>query len=252
MMSGARDFSGQTAIITGAARGIGFVTAKRLASAGATIAIVDRDGDAASNAALSIVDMGGRASAWKADVADEQDIVGCVEDIMSKLGTPQILINNAGIYPHVPFEQLDFKTWRHIVAVNLDGTFLSCRAVYPLMKAAGYGRIVNFASAVILIGLQNVSAYAAAKAGVVGFSRVLASEAGPHGITVNVVSPGLVASDGVMTSLSDLFRDTVPTQAVKRRGQPEDIAHCIAYLASREASFITGQMVNVDGGARYN
>lgn len=246
------DFNGQTAIITGAARGIGYATAQRLSSAGATIAILDRDGAAAASAASSLADSGGKAFAWQVDVTDEGEVGRCVTEVTAKLGAPQILVNNAGIYPHVPFEQLDFKTWRHIVAVNLDSTFLCCRAVYPLMKAAGYGRIINFASAVILIGLQNVTAYAAAKAGVLGFSRVLATEAGPHGVTVNVVSPGLVASEGVMTALGDLFEHTIPTQAVKRRGEPDDIAHCIAYLASREASFITGQMVNVDGGARYN
>jgi NAD(P)-dependent dehydrogenase (short-subunit alcohol dehydrogenase family) len=246
------EFSDQLAIITGAGRGIGFATAKRLSSAGATIAILDRDGDAAAKAASELVKSGGKAFSWSADVTDEGDVVRSIEEITTKLGTPQILINNAGIYPHIPFEQLDFKTWRHIVSVNLDGTFLCCRAVYPLMKAAGYGRIINFASAVIFIGLQNVSAYAAAKAGVVGFSRVLASEAGPHGITVNIVSPGLVASEGVMTTLPGLFNDVIPTQAVKRRGEPDDIAQCIAYLAGREASFITGQLVNVDGGARYH
>jgi 2-hydroxycyclohexanecarboxyl-CoA dehydrogenase len=220
MMTRSTDFTGQIVIITGAARGIGYATAKRFSSAGATIAILDRDGPAAEKAAASLTSQGGSAFAWQADVTDERDVGRCIEEVAVKLGAPQILVNNAGIYPHIPFEQLDFKTWRHIVAVNLDSTFLCCRAVYPLMKAAGYGRIINFASAVILIGLQNVSAYAAAKAGVLGFSRVLASEAGPYGITVNVVSPGLVASEGVMTS--------------------------------REASFITGQMVNVDGGARYN
>jgi NAD(P)-dependent dehydrogenase (short-subunit alcohol dehydrogenase family) len=252
MMAQSMDFSGQTAIITGAARGIGYATAQRLSTSGATIAILDRDGTAADTAASSLTASGGKAFAWKVDVTDEREVGGCVEEVKGKLGTPQILVNNAGIYPHVPFEQLDLKTWRHIVGVNLDGTFLCCSAVYPLMKAAGYGRIINFASAVVLIGLRNVSAYAAAKAGVLGFSRVLATEAGPHGITVNVVSPGLVASEGVMTGLESLFEHTIPTQAVKRRGEPDDIAHCIAYLASREASFITGQMVNVDGGARYN
>jgi NAD(P)-dependent dehydrogenase (short-subunit alcohol dehydrogenase family) len=246
------DFDGQLAIITGAARGIGFATAKHLSSAGAIIAILDRDKEAAAKSASMLIESGGKAFSWCADVTDEAAVFRCIEDIIAELGTPQILINNAGIYPHIPFEQLDFRTWRHIVSVNLDSTFLCCRAVYPVMKAAGYGRIINFASAVILIGLQNVSAYAAAKAGVVGFSRVLASEAGPHGITVNVVSPGLVASEGVMSSIAGLFDDVVPTQAIKRRGEPDDIAHCIAYLASRDAGFITGQMVNVDGGARYH
>ncbi|HTV28530.1 MAG TPA: SDR family NAD(P)-dependent oxidoreductase [Xanthobacteraceae bacterium] len=246
------DFGGQVAVITGAARGIGFATAKRLSSAGAAVAILDRDEDAAKKAASSLSADGGNALFWRVDVTCEDEVVGCIADVTAKLGTPQILVNNAGMYPHVPFDQLDFKTWRDIVSANLDSTFLCCHAVFLLMRAAGYGRIINFASAVVLIGLQNVSAYAASKAGVIGLSRVLATEAGPHGITVNVVSPGLVASEGVMTSLARLFEHTIPTQAVKRRGEPEDIAHCIAYLASREASFITGQLVNVDGGARYH
>jgi 3-oxoacyl-[acyl-carrier protein] reductase len=246
-------FEGQTAIITGAARGIGFAAAQRLASEGASIAILDRNGDAAQAAAQRINDEQGRAAAaaWQANVTVEADVRAATADAHARFGAIQILVNNAGIYPHVPFEQLTYARWREIVAVNLDGTFLCCHAVFPLMKAARYGRIVNFASCVLLNGQPNVTAYAAGKAGIIGLSRILAVEAGGHGITVNVVSPGLIETEGALADIGELFDHEVAAQLVKRRGQPADIAELIAYLASPAASFITGQTVNVDGGVRF-
>jgi NAD(P)-dependent dehydrogenase (short-subunit alcohol dehydrogenase family) len=166
----------------------------------------------------------------------------------------EVLVNLAGIYPWASLEETSFDAWREVLGANLDSTFLCCRAVLLHMKARGYGRIVNTSSGTVVIGLGGNSAYVASKGGVIGFSRSIAREAGPHGVTVNVMMPGLIATEHVLRMLGDeaatdaFFDETIAQQCVKRRGQPEDIAHGIAYLASREAGFITGQTLYVGGG----
>src|SRR5262249_1905382 len=169
-------------------------------------------------------------------------------------GRIDVLINCAGIYPHTPFEDLGFEEWRRGMATNLDSVYLVTHAVYSLMKARGYGRVVNVSSATFFIGYPEMVAYISSKGGIVGFTRALANEAGAHGITVNCVTPGLIETEGVQVEdpTGELFEEIVGGQAVKRRGQPEDIAEVIAYLASPTASFITGQTVNVDGGHRFH
>jgi NAD(P)-dependent dehydrogenase (short-subunit alcohol dehydrogenase family) len=179
-------------------------------------------------------------------------LTSTMKAVHEKFGSLQILINNARIYPHIPFEEVTFEAWRQIHSVNLDSVFLCSQAAFPFMKQASYGRIVNLASSVVFIDLKGLTAYAASKAGLIGFTRVLASEGGEHGSTANVVAPGLVESEGVLEDIEDLFDVVVPQQVVKRRGQPADIAECIAYLVSSEAGFITGQTVNVDGGHRFH
>ena len=187
------------------------------------------------------------------DVAEEEDVRAAVDAVLSVGGRIDVLVNNAGIYPHFPFEELTFADWRRVLATNLDSVFLCSHAVYPTMRGHGYGRIVNVSSATFFIGYPGLSAYVASKGGIVGFTRALASEAGPHGITVNAITPGLIATEGVVGGEeAGLFDEIVPDQAVGRRGEPEDIAEAIAYLASPAASFITGQTVNVDGGHRYH
>ena len=241
---------GQTAVVTGAARGLGLAAARRLAAEGARVALFDRDGEAL---AAAVEGLGGEALSQVVDVTDEDQVGRGVQTVLSEAGKIDVLVNNAGIYPHFPFEELTFADWRRVLATNLDSVYLCSHAVYPGMRQRGYGRIVNVSSATFFIGYPGLSAYVASKGGIIGFTRALASEAGPHGITVNAVTPGLIATEGVLGGEeAGLFDEIVPEQALGRRGEPEDIAECIAYLASPAAGFITGQTVNVDGGHRYH
>lgn len=244
---------GQTALVTGAARGLGFAAARRLGADGARVALLDRDRDVLATAAERLAEEGLEVSSHAADVTDEAAVRAAVGAILAAGGRIDILVNNAGIYPHFPFEELTFADWRRVLSVNLDSIYLCSHAVFPAMRERGYGRIVNVSSATFHIGYPGLTAYVASKGGIIGFTRALASEAGPNGITVNAVTPGLVATEGVLEGEeAGLFEEIVPEQAIPRRGEPEDIAECIAYLASPAAGFITGQAVNVDGGHRYH
>ena len=244
---------GQTALVTGAARGLGYAAARRLGADGARVALLDRDGDGLATAVERLAGEGLTALPLHVDLTDEEAVRAAVASVLGADGRIDVLVNNAGIYPHRPFEELTFAEWRHVLATNLDSVYLCSSAVYPAMRERGYGRIVNVSSATFFIGYPGLTAYIASKGGIIGFTRALASEAGPHGITVNAVTPGLIATEGVLDGEeADLFDEIVPEQAVPRRGEPEDIAECIAYLASPAASFITGQALNVDGGHRYH
>jgi pyridoxal 4-dehydrogenase len=245
--------AGQTALVNGAARGLGYATAERLAAEGARVALFDNDAEALAAATGSLGGGESAALAQTVDVTDEEAVGRGVAAVLAETGRIDVLVNNAGIYPHFPFEELTFADWRRVLATNLDSVYLCSHAVYPSMRERGYGRIVNVSSATFFIGYPGLSAYVASKGGIVGFTRALASEAGPHGITVNAITPGLIATEGVVGGEeAGLFDEIVPDQAVGRRGEPEDIAEAIAYLASPAASFITGQTVNVDGGHRYH
>ena len=146
-----------------------------------------------------------------------------------------VLVNNAGIYPHTPFGELTFEEWRRVLSTNLDGTFLMTKAVWPSMVERGYGRIVNISSATFWIGYPELAAYITSKGGLVGFTRGLAVEAGAHGITVNCITPGFIATAGSEAEdpTGELFDEIVAGQAVKRRGEPEDVAAWIAFLRAR-------------------
>jgi NAD(P)-dependent dehydrogenase (short-subunit alcohol dehydrogenase family) len=248
-----RPLAGQAALVTGAARGLGYAAARRLGADGARVALLDRDGDGLAAAAAALGREGIPALPLRVDLTDEEEVRAAAAGVLDAEGRIDVLVNNAGIYPHRPFEELTFSEWRHVLAVNLDSVFLCTNAVYPAMRVRGYGRIVNVSSATFFIGYPGLTAYIASKGGIIGFTRSLASEAGPHGITVNAVTPGLIATEGVLGGEeAGLFDEIVPEQALPRRGEPEDIAECIAYLASPSAGFITGQTINVDGGHRYH
>jgi NAD(P)-dependent dehydrogenase (short-subunit alcohol dehydrogenase family) len=223
---------GQVAVVTGGARGLGRAIAERLGADGATVEILDLENGV--------------------DVTDEAVVEKAFSRILADRGRIDILVNNAGIYPHIPFEELRLADWHHVLRTNLDGVFLCSRAAYAPMRERRYGRIVNISSATFFIGYPGLTAYVASKGGIIGFTRALASEAGPHGLTVNAVTPGLIATEQALAEEGEIFDEIVPQQAVARPGRPEDIADCVAYLVRPESSWITGQTLNVDGGHRYH
>jgi 3-oxoacyl-[acyl-carrier protein] reductase len=223
---------GQVAVVTGGASGIGAAVARGLAEEGATVEIFDLENGV--------------------DVTDEQSVGRACDEVVGRHGRVDVLVNNAGIYPHIPFDVITFAQWRHVLATNLDGVFLCSHAVYPVMRSRRYGRIVNISSATFFIGYAGLSAYVASKGGIIGFTRALASEAGPYDITVNAVTPGLIATEKALAEEADVFDEIVPQQAIARPGRPEDISDCVRFLVRPESSWITGQTFNVDGGHRYH
>ncbi len=239
-------FAGRTAIVTGAAQGIGAAIAANLAEAGATVAAADINAEGAAAVAGKLGDPN---FALHVDVGDPESVAALHAEVTGRTGRIDILVNNAAIVPFIAWDDVDFDTWRKILRVDLDGVYLMSRASSDVMRTRGYGRIVNIASNTFFAGTPNMAPYVAAKGGVIGFTRALATELGPYGITVNAVSPGLTASEGVLASPhADAFDFVGTLQALKRRAAPDDIAPAVTFLASEEAGWVTGSTVNVDGG----
>lgn len=214
---------------------------------------MDVDADRCATAAGRIGDPD-RAIAVQADVSDAQAVTNAVDVLVAQLGTPAILVNNAGFARDVPFDQMTLEQWDTVQGVHLRGAFLMSRAVVPCMKTGRWGRIINISS-ISARGHSERANYCAAKAGMEGLVRSLAVELGPFGITANAVAPGLVVT--AMTdataarrglSLKDHLADAVTRIPVRRAGAPEDIAHAVAYFASEEAGFVSGQVLTVSGG----
>ncbi|WP_378941255.1 SDR family NAD(P)-dependent oxidoreductase [Mesorhizobium sp. ANAO-SY3R2] len=238
--------SGRTALVTGSAQGIGKAIAKRLAADGATVVISDINAEGAKSAAASI---GGKARAIAADVSDPASVKALFSELET-LGGVDILVNNASIVPFVAWDDVDLDHWRKIIDVNLTGTFLVTRAATDQMRAAKKpGRVINISSNTFFAGTPNMAAYVAAKGGVIGFTRALATELGKYNITANAVTPGLIESDGIKDSPhNQAFGFVEMLQAMPGKGQPEHIADVVAFLASDDARWITGQTLNVDAG----
>ena len=239
---------GRVAIVTGGAQGIGRAVANKLAEEGATVVVADLNGSGAEAAAAAI---GGTGLA--VDVSRPEDVQRMVEETLARHGKVDALANVAAIVPFASWDEVTFEEWRRIMGTNLDGTYLTNRAVYGPMREAGYGRIVNICSNVVLAGTPNLAHYVASKGGVWAFSRALAREIGKHGITVNTVAPGLTASEGVLASPhAEAFEFVQMLQCLPRRGEPSDIAPSVAFLLSEEAGWVTGQMLVADAGMSHN
>ncbi|CAM5775261.1 D-threitol dehydrogenase [Labrys miyagiensis] len=239
------DLTGQVAIVTGAASGIGHAIAVVLAERGATLALVDRS-DKVSETARAL---GERHLAFQMDVTDEAAIEQMVEDVVERQGRIDILVNNAGIGRTAPSESLSSKDWHEQLAINLTAPFLLTRAVGARMKARQYGRIVSMASQAALVGLDGHVGYSATKAGLLGMTRVWALEWGPHGITANAISPTVIetplAKAHWVGEIGDSFRRKIP---VGRFGQPEEVAFAVLHLVSKSAGIINGENMVIDGG----
>jgi NAD(P)-dependent dehydrogenase (short-subunit alcohol dehydrogenase family) len=239
-------FEGRVAIVTGAAQGIGRAVAERLGAEGATVAAVDINGAGAEAAAKAI---GGKAFAVQCDIGEPASVSKLFKAVGDKAGKLDVLVNVGAIVPFVPWDQLDFDEWRRVMRVNLDGLFLMCRGGSDMMRKNGYGRIVNFSSNSIFAGTPNMAHYVASKGGVLTFTRALATELGAYKITANSVCPGLTDTEGVQqTPHKDAFGFVEMLQAIKGKGVPADIVPAVAFLASEEAHWITGQALAVDGG----
>ena len=245
-MSGPR-----TAIVTGGASGIGLAISERLAAGGTSVAVFDLNGDGAQEAAAKIEAAGGTATGIGVDVTDRPGIDAAVEQVRDRLGRPTILVNNAGMTGFDPFLDIPLEKWERILAVNLTGTFNCCQAVVPDMLEEGWGRIVNISSSSFHSGVARMTHYVAAKSGVVGLTKALALELAPRGITVNTIPPGFIDTPMLRTAAGggsvDIER-SVATTPVGRAGRPEDLAYACAFLVSEEASYITGQVIGVNGG----
>lgn len=235
----------RVAIVTGGAQGIGRAIADKLGEEGASVVVADINGEGATAAAAALP----RAIGLTVDVSDPDQVQAMVDAAVEQYGGLDVLVNNAAIVPFKAWDEIDFAEWRRIMAVNLDGVFLTCRAASDEMRKKGYGRIVNVASNVLVAGTPNLAHYVASKGGVFGFTRALATELGKYGITVNAVAPGLTETEGVMASPHAAAFDFVQSlQAIPRHGIAADIAPSVAFLASEEAAWVTGSMLVVDGG----
>lgn len=238
----------KVAVVTGGANGLGQAYARRLAQDGADIAIVDI---ATAQETEDLVRVAGtQAASYMCDVSSEQSVGQLAQAVYERFGRCDILVNSAGIYPNVPFDDMDFKEWRRVLSINLDGMFLMCKAFVPGMKQQHYGRIINITSNTVGLVIAGFTHYIASKAGVIGFTRALASELGDFGIIVNAIAPGLTLTQTTqkMWEGSSLFEDMAKQQAIKRVETPEDLARAVSFLASDDAAFITGQTLVVDGG----
>ncbi len=240
------ELTGQTALVTGAATGIGEAIARRLAEAGARVALADIDFAAAGAAAARL---GGAAFALALDVTKAEQAAAAVEETIGRTGSLEILVNNAGIAGRAApiWEQTD-EDWHSVMAINIDGPFYLCRAALPGMRAKGYGRIVNIASIAGKEGNPNMAAYSASKAALIGLTKAIAKEVATEGICINAVAPAVIRTkilDQLTEAQVDYMLEKIP---MRRTGSTEEVAAVAHFLASRDCSFVTGQCYDVSGG----
>ncbi|MEU1183925.1 3-oxoacyl-ACP reductase FabG [Streptomyces sp. NPDC005820] len=246
----------RTAIVTGAARGIGAAVAERLAADGLAVAVLDLDGDACKPVVARIEGAGGRALAVGADVSDEQAVERAVADVADELGAPTVVVNNAGVLRDNLLFKMSAADWDTVMNVHLRGSFLVSRAAQKYMTDAGWGRIVNLSSDSAL-GNRGQANYSAAKAGLQGFTKTLAIELGKFGVTVNAVAPGFIATDmtagtaeRVGLTFDELKAYASQNIPVQRVGEPADVAAAVSFFVREDSSFVNGQVLYVAGGPK--
>ena len=246
------DLTGRVVIVTGGGKGIGKVYAREFAKAGAKVVAVDIDGDAAMAVADEINRGGGQALGMRTDVSDEASTNEMATTAKECFGTISVLINNASLMSVLPrrnWLEIPVEEWDRVMAVNLRGIFLCCRAIFPIMREEKYGKIVNISSSRVWEGIPNRLHYTTSKAGVIGLTRALCREVGEHGVTVNAVTPGYTLSESQeATSTSNYLAVQSEGRALGRSQYPEDLVGAVMFLASAASDYMTGQTLNVDGG----
>ena len=246
-MPSAPSLSGRVAVVTGAAGGFGTAISCELARRGADIIAVDLH--PADETVSAVQDIGQKAVALQADLADPQQVDAITADMLGFAGRVDILINNAGVFPFRDIWELDFAEWKRIQGINLDSQFLMAKAVMGSMRDNSWGRIVNIASNSLGLAVPNMVPYMAAKGGVIGFTRALATDLAPHGITVNAVCPTASSTPGGQSFIGDEVLGMVASmQAIKRIGTAGDIIGTVCFLSSDDCAFVTGQTIVADGG----
>ena len=248
-----RTHHGRIAVISGAASGIGQASAVRLAEEGARIVVADREN--AKRTLDLITTAGGMATAIVCDVSDPASVAELKNTVEANIGLCDILVNNAGIYPTQRFDEITFEDWRRVLSVNLDSMFLMTKAFAGGMRQRGWGRVINIASDTVSLLVPEFVHYITSKAGVIGFTRSIATEFGAQGVTANAIAPGLTRTPGSLSrkqaggmSNDDLFALLANMQSIKRSEEVSDLVGAVSFLASDDAAFITGQTLYVNGG----
>jgi NAD(P)-dependent dehydrogenase (short-subunit alcohol dehydrogenase family) len=248
----------KVAVITGAAGGLGAAFACALARDGLAVAVVDiKD---ATGTVEAIHAAGGEADDFVCDMTDPAQVEQLGRDVIERFGRADVLVNNAGRYDNCAFADMTYEFWRSIMALNLDGMFLACKAFAPGMRERGWGRIINVASNSTFLAPPMMAQYIASKSGAIGLARALASEFGPDGVTVNAIAPGPVATDqlrlayardfggGSQDGFEEFMTGMAQMQSVKRYARPEDVTGLVSFLASEGSAMVTGQTIVCDGG----
>jgi len=245
--------AGRVAIVTGSARNIGRATALRLAREGAAVMVHARnDTEGVAESVGLLTDAGAKAASYLADLSTEAGADGLVAATVAAFGRVDVLVNNAAVRRNTPITEISLAEWREVLGASLDASFLTTRAAVPHMMAGKWGRIVNLGGISMFSGLAGRAHVSAAKAGMVGMTRSLATELGPHGITINVVAPGAIATQRGAAAGARPSGSLAASLPVGRDGEPEEIAHIVTMLCSPDAAYTTGQTIEVNGGRHYS
>ena len=241
---------GKVAVVTGAAQGMGRAVAERFAAEGASLVVVDVRADSLQALAASLSDRCVKATARVADISNPEQVTTLIDETVADLGRIDVVVNAAGILHPTRFEEMTVAEWDRVIGVNLRGTFLVMRAVYPHMKACGRGSIVNFSStAGLTVSTLGGAHYTASKHGVMGLTKALAKEGGPFGVRVNAVCPGLIDTEMVRATITpDQVRRYEAGFPIGRLGTPDEVAELVLFLASERSAYITGAALNISGG----